>query len=168
MKSLRGKAGFTLIEVCIVLAIIGLLLVGVIKGEQLLKNAKVKKQLKQIEQVKSAVVAYQDMKKGVWPGDAAKDGQVDASPAALDALKAEKLIVGSTGQKITNAFGGTLDIVYDATAVANVIEITAMPDEAMEAIDELSDDGVATTGDILYYAAAAGPPAVVARLIIKL
>ena len=40
---MKKQAGFTLIELAIVLVIIGLLLGGVLKGQELINSAKVKK-----------------------------------------------------------------------------------------------------------------------------
>ncbi|MCX7173912.1 MAG: prepilin-type N-terminal cleavage/methylation domain-containing protein, partial [Proteobacteria bacterium] len=42
MKISRKQSGFTLIEIAIVLVIIGLLLGGVLKGQELINSAKVK------------------------------------------------------------------------------------------------------------------------------
>ena len=40
MKNVKRQAGFTLIEVSMVLIIIGLLLGGVLKGQELIKNTR--------------------------------------------------------------------------------------------------------------------------------
>ena len=52
--------GFTLVELAIVMAIIGLLVGGVLKGQQLLANAKVTAQIKQFNQVESASLGFRD------------------------------------------------------------------------------------------------------------
>ncbi|MES0328532.1 MAG: prepilin-type N-terminal cleavage/methylation domain-containing protein, partial [Gammaproteobacteria bacterium] len=41
-KQLNGQKGFTLIEIAIVLVIIGLLLGGVLKGQELINTARVR------------------------------------------------------------------------------------------------------------------------------
>jgi len=42
-KPINSQSGFTLVEIAIVLIIIGLLIGGIIKGQAMIKNAKVKR-----------------------------------------------------------------------------------------------------------------------------
>lgn len=68
-KLIRNKqAGFTLIEIAIVLIIIGLLLGGVLKGQTMVKNAKIKRLAADSQGLASATHAYVD---SYWalPGD---------------------------------------------------------------------------------------------------
>jgi len=64
----RGQQGFTLIELSIVLTIIGLIVGGILKGQELINNARLKTQIAQIDTVKSAVLTFQD-RFGYLPGD---------------------------------------------------------------------------------------------------
>lgn len=70
MKSLAKsrQAGFTLVEIAIVLVIIGLLLGGVLKGQEMIENAKIKNLANDLKGVSAAYYAYQDRYKAV-PGD---------------------------------------------------------------------------------------------------
>ncbi len=61
-------AGFTLVEIAIVLVIIGLLLGGVLKGQELVNNAKVKNLANDLRGISSFVYAYQDRFRAL-PGD---------------------------------------------------------------------------------------------------
>lgn len=60
--------GFTLIELSIVLVIIGLLIGGVLKGQALIDNAKVKNMANDFRAIQTQVYAYQDKFKAL-PGD---------------------------------------------------------------------------------------------------
>lgn len=64
----KHQQGFTLIEIAIVLVIIGLLLGGVLKGQELIQNARVRNVISQQDGVKAAYFAFQDRYRGV-PGD---------------------------------------------------------------------------------------------------
>jgi prepilin-type N-terminal cleavage/methylation domain-containing protein len=59
----RDQSGFTLIEIAIVLVIIGLLLGGVLKGQELINSAKVKNLAADFKNVPVFVYGYQDTKR---------------------------------------------------------------------------------------------------------
>jgi len=62
------QSGFTLVEIAIVLVIIGLLLGGVLKGQELVNSAKVKNLANDFRAISSFVYAYQDRFRAL-PGD---------------------------------------------------------------------------------------------------
>ena len=64
----KQQAGFTLIEIAIVLVIIGLLLGGVLKGQEMINNSKVKRAVNDFNGVSAAVYSYLD-RYGAFPGD---------------------------------------------------------------------------------------------------
>jgi prepilin-type N-terminal cleavage/methylation domain-containing protein len=65
---MKKQVGFTLIELAIVLVIIGLLLGGVLKGQELITQAKIKNVANDIAGVSVAIYGYQDRYKRL-PGD---------------------------------------------------------------------------------------------------
>ncbi len=65
---MNKQAGFTLIELAIVLVIIGLLLGGVLRGQELINSAKVKNMARDFQNVQVYVYGYQDKYKAL-PGD---------------------------------------------------------------------------------------------------
>lgn len=66
MKQLQK--GFTLIEIAVVLVIVGLLLGGVLKGQELINSAKVKNLAGDFRSVAALIYAYQDKYRAL-PGD---------------------------------------------------------------------------------------------------
>jgi prepilin-type N-terminal cleavage/methylation domain-containing protein len=64
----RNQSGFTLIEIAIVLVIIGLLLGGILKGQELINSAKVKNLANDFKNVPVYIYGYQDKYKAL-PGD---------------------------------------------------------------------------------------------------
>jgi len=82
----RHQSGFTLIEIAIVLVIIGLLLGGVLKGQELINSAKVKNLASDFKNVPVFIYGYQDKFKAL-PGDDALalthvSGVLATTPAA--------------------------------------------------------------------------------------
>ncbi len=75
MKNQQG--GFTLVEIAIVLVIIGLLLGGVLKGQELINSAKVKNMINDFRTTSALVYGYQDRFKN-FPGDQTQ-AQLDAA-----------------------------------------------------------------------------------------
>jgi prepilin-type N-terminal cleavage/methylation domain-containing protein len=64
------QAGFTLVELAIVMIIIGLLIGGVLKGQQLIENAKVTATISQVKSYQAAFHTFTDAYGGI-PGDLA-------------------------------------------------------------------------------------------------
>jgi len=138
----KGQQGFTLIEIAIVLVIIGLLLGGVLKGQELIQNARVRNIISQQDGIKAAFFGFQDRYRGI-PGDYTKDNAKINIPGASDTCggdgnslidsSAESLcswyhltkagfITGNytgTGDKATtanspsNPFGGLMELIFD-------------------------------------------------------
>jgi prepilin-type N-terminal cleavage/methylation domain-containing protein len=65
---MNKQSGFTLVEIAIVLVIIGLLLGGVLKGQELINSAKVKNFANDFRQIPLFIYGYQDKFRAL-PGD---------------------------------------------------------------------------------------------------
>ncbi len=64
----RSQAGFTLVELAIVMIIIGLLIGGILKGQELIQNAQVTATASQIKAYEAALTTFRDSYNAV-PGD---------------------------------------------------------------------------------------------------
>ena len=79
----RMQKGFTLVEIAIVLVIIGLLLGGILKGQEMITQAKIKNVVADFSGVSAAFFGYQDRYRSI-PGDDPNAGtRWTAAPAAI-------------------------------------------------------------------------------------
>lgn len=99
----RQQAGFTLIEIAIVLVIIGLLLGGVLKGQEMIENSRIKSVVTDLRGVSSAFTGYFDRYHAL-PGDEtnataiARGWNVGAAGGNADGT-----LTMAVGQTFTNA-----------------------------------------------------------------
>jgi prepilin-type N-terminal cleavage/methylation domain-containing protein len=81
----RQQSGFTLVEIAIVLVIIGLLLGGILKGQELINSAKVKNLANDFRVIPTYIYAYQDRFKSLPGDDNAAASHLAGPPAATNA-----------------------------------------------------------------------------------
>ena len=84
---MHKQRGFTLIEIAIVLVIIGLLLGGVLKGQELITSARVRNLISQQDGIKAAYFGFLDRYRAL-PGD---------YPAAAAVANINGMTLGCTG-----------------------------------------------------------------------
>jgi prepilin-type N-terminal cleavage/methylation domain-containing protein len=78
----KQQSGFTLVEIAIVLVIIGLLLGGILKGQELINSAKVKNLANDFRVIPTYIYAYQDKFKSLPGDDPAADVHIPGGVAA--------------------------------------------------------------------------------------
>ncbi|WP_022671045.1 type II secretion system protein [Hippea alviniae] len=172
----KGKEGFTLVELAIVLVIIGLLLGAILKGQEMIKNAKMKRIKSDIDGIVAATYSYQD-RYNYLPGDDPNDRSA-RPPAGLNAtgctggngdghiyvvagydericfwqeLAGAGFISGDptnhTNPQKISPYGTPYNVNYNKTLGKNYIYVN-LPNEVIKYLDEKYDDGVYNTGDI--------------------
>ena len=110
---MNKQSGFTLVEIAIVLVIIGLLLGGVLKGQELINSAKVKNFAQDFKQIPIFIYGYQDKYKAL-PGDdkgvdGTASGRFGTSGTPCSPAAANKCAPGN----------GSIDGLYNASTVAD-------------------------------------------------
>jgi prepilin-type N-terminal cleavage/methylation domain-containing protein len=73
----RAQRGFTLLEIVIVVLIAGMVLAGVVKGQEMVTSAKIKRLSGQLDEIRAAFLGFEDRYRAL-PGD------YDNALAALD------------------------------------------------------------------------------------
>jgi prepilin-type N-terminal cleavage/methylation domain-containing protein len=142
------QSGFTLVEIAIVLVIIGLLLGGILKGQEMIVQAKIKNAMADFSGISAAYHGYQDRYRAIpgddanaatrWAGAAisaiageAGNGVVqglynsatatDESRLWWDHLRRSGFVAGNGTQQPTNAFTGMLGVQTGNGAGASVL-----------------------------------------------
>lgn len=120
----KTQSGFTLVEIAIVLVIIGILLGGILKGQEMITSARVRALADQGNSINAAVNAFRDRFRAL-PGDyvgavANIPGAVPGGTAGVtngQILTAENAEIGAAWQHLASAgfLGGT----YTGAANAN-------------------------------------------------
>ena len=79
----RRQTGFTLVEIAIVLVIIGLLLGGILKGQEMITQAKIKNIVADFSGISAAYYGYNDRYRAIPGDDFGAAGRWAAEPPAI-------------------------------------------------------------------------------------
>jgi prepilin-type N-terminal cleavage/methylation domain-containing protein len=164
------QKGFTLVEIAIVLVIIGLLLGGILKGQEMITQAKIKNTIADFSGVSAAYFGYQDRYRatpgddkdasrwgvGATPGDGDRKlsglyngAATDESLLWWDHLRRAGFVAGSGTTNPQNAFAGILGVQAGngagAAVFGDMTQIllcsTRLPDKVAISVDVQMDDG---------------------------
>jgi len=102
------------------LVIIGLLLGGVLKGQELIANTKIKSVVADLEGVKAAYYAYMDRTGEVPGSSSSKPGEISSDVSFWIALREEGFIAGSTTAFLDNSFE-PIQLAFSAQGAENNI-----------------------------------------------
>ena len=175
---MKKQAGFTLVEIAIVMVIIGLLLGGVLKGQEIITNAKARNIENEFNGVTAAIYSYQDRYRA-YPGDdrtASRwaptdttingdgDGRIggnfdsgtntDESRLLWRHLRNARLIAGGTTDTAqpNNTFGGITGVSMDSPTTVGIpwlfIAFTNIPPNIAHIIEARLDDGDPEEGTV--------------------
>lgn len=170
----KKQAGFTLVEIAIVLVIIGLLLGGILKGQEMITQARIKNIVNDFNGITAAYFAYQDRYKAIpgddsgaatrWTGATAGGGNgtvggnynsttvTDESRLFWHHLRLAGFVPGATQapqatQQPNNAVGGMVGVQDSPMGLTGLAVCSAnIPDKIAIAADTQLDDQNPTTG----------------------
>ncbi|MCC7546919.1 MAG: prepilin-type N-terminal cleavage/methylation domain-containing protein [Burkholderiales bacterium] len=145
--------GFTLIEIAIVLVVIGLLLGGVLKGQELITGAKVRNLIAQQDGIKAAFFGFQDRFRAI-PGDyTAASSNINCTGGCPDGNGNGRIEKGSGGAPHEEIYlwahltgAGFLNGNYSATSGVASVTDENTPKSPYGAHLEFSHDGIYGTG----------------------
>ena len=111
----RHQSGFTLIEIAIVLVIIGLLLGGVLKGQELINSARVKNLAADFKNVPLFIYGYQDKFKSLPGDDANADAHLGTSCTTAP-ITTCVAAAGPTGNGVINGMWDSMTAADESVA----------------------------------------------------
>jgi prepilin-type N-terminal cleavage/methylation domain-containing protein len=173
----KKQKGFTLVEIAIVLVIVGLLIGGVLKGQEMITNAKLKRIESDNAGLGAAIFGYQDRYLRL-PGDddgasdrfdayeganGNNDGKISGlwNPAADEAtsetalfwgqLRASGLVAGDPDDLTpqANAYAGKIGVQYGALGIGGHVTVFgALEGSVVKVIESRLDDNNGETGRV--------------------
>jgi prepilin-type N-terminal cleavage/methylation domain-containing protein len=147
----KNQAGFTLVELSIVLVIIGLIVSGVLAGQALIAQAKVRGQLRQIEEIKTAIGAFQT-KYSFLPGDLPNPTRFFSTIATTTTPDGNGFIQG-----VVETAGTEANVTFQSLFLAGLIQDTApnaaniVPAKIRKSSGLLLNSGATTTANYLIF-----------------
>jgi len=156
VKNLQTQKGFTLVEIAIVLVIIGLLLGGVLKGQELITNSKIKSVTQDIDGIQASYYAYQD-RTGIIPGDTTGNGLIDKAEVTGGMwsllrgegfIKGESSVISGPVHALDGNFTAHGGAASGAVFTKNYICASNLENTVAQGIDVKLDDGNPQTGVI--------------------
>ncbi len=132
---LTRQKGFTLVEIAIVLVIVGLLIGGVLKGQEMITNAKLKRMESDNAGLAAAMFSYQDRYLQLPGDDGGAGGRFDIYSAG-----------GGLGAAANGGGDGVVDGVWNTVVLSTAWADAQDPDEASKFFGHLRAAGLIPGG----------------------
>jgi len=171
---LSKQKGFTLVEIAIVLVIVGLLIGGVLKGQEMITNAKLKRIESDNAGLQAAIFSYQDRYLQLPGDDDDATARFDSGPpqgngngtiegvwhvttVAMESgmfwmhLRASGLVNGDVVDfdPQQNAYGGKVGIHYDGLGIQGHVTVFGqLEGSVVKVLESRLDDGINNTGRV--------------------
>lgn len=100
----QSEGGFTLVELAIVMIIIGLLIGGILKGQELITNARVSSTVAQVKATESGISGFRDKYNGL-PGDILTPTTRLPNCAVVGSLCVSAPTIGTAGDGVLSGAG---------------------------------------------------------------
>ncbi len=168
----QNQKGFTLIEIAIVMVIIGLLLGGVLKGQEIIENGKLKSAMTQVNGITAAYYSYINRYRAM-PGDDsgalarfdapavngngnnAVTGRFDSTTDAHETrqffqhLRLSGLLSGSGSNQPVHPWGGIMGVQNNVYGMRGLsVCFDDLEGETAAILDSQNDDGNPSTGSV--------------------
>jgi prepilin-type N-terminal cleavage/methylation domain-containing protein len=117
----NNQSGFTLVEIAIVLVIIGLLLGGVLKGQELIDQSKIKRVVNDFNNVTAAYYTYQDRYKFMPGDDLNAATRWASSPAAPTSGNGDSIITATLAQVFLAAANGENGLAWQHLRLSGLV-----------------------------------------------
>jgi len=148
MEFKNKQSGFTLVEIAIVMVIIGLLLGGVLKGQALIDNAKIRSVVNDMNGIQAAYYGYQDRMRVAPAADT--DYNVTSATTFWGLVRTQGLLTGDAASTApgVNQMGGNIGVQSGALGLTGPAVCTGVYSKYAGGIDATLDDGTSTGGTV--------------------
>ena len=145
-KCCEDRAGFTMVDLAVGLVIMGLLIGAILGSTQMIRNAKIRRQVSDLEGLGAMVQNYFDRFSRL-PGDIEADGYLDSDSAVWADFEEADLAQMAKRSPFGARYYFGADTAADPIAYrnGNYIRIS-LPPYVAERVDRQLDDGVNNTG----------------------
>ncbi|OUD15370.1 prepilin-type N-terminal cleavage/methylation domain-containing protein [Thioflexithrix psekupsensis] len=133
----RQQAGFTLVEIAIVLVIVGLLLGGVLKGQEIITNARIKNLENDFNGISAAIYSYQDRYRRLPGDDPGATRFASVSGITTQAGGGDGVITGNFDEPSDNTKESRLFWLHlrSAGLVSGIADVTKLPESCSQPLN---------------------------------